>query len=236
MKRGFIRGLWGIFDSSHRITNRRFRIDNNIKKTVSGKFILPAKTYVFGKDNMEGLKKFGVDNIHLLSKEPFQFNLIKHQYRHKMELLKYAMEEDGYDEIVYLDWDCYLVKPLPTDFWESLNKKSKFQANLIQYHRKKCLWRNYDQRKVPNGGFIYIRDKNLPRKAIEYWEKMMQDNDEPAWAKVVEELMGGKWTNVDDYWEKFEPQFCNLHKSSPYPNEKLKSKNACFVHYQGRGD
>lgn len=236
MKTGFIRGLWGIFDNSHRITNRRFRVENNINKTLRNKYAPSSQTYVFGKENLIGLEKLGVKNLTLIQEDPFKFDLIKHQYRHKLELIRYAMEVDGYDEILYLDWDCYPTRSLPDDFWEVLRGKGVFQANLIQYHRKKCFWREVDQRKVPNGGFLYIRDKTIPARAIEYWDEMPQDNDEPAWAKIVEDLMGGKWTDINDYWNRFEPEWCNLHKSSPYSPEQLKSKKSCFIHYQGRGN
>lgn len=236
MKTGFIRGLWGIFDSSNRITNRRFRVENNIKKTLGNKFAPECKTYVFGKENLKGLEDLGVKNTCLIKDSPFQFDLIKHQYRHKLELLRYAMEEDGYDEIVYLDWDCYPTRELPADFWEVLRQKDVLQANLIQYHRIKCPWRTQDPRKIPNGGFLYIRDKTLPSRAIAHWETMKQDNDEPAWAKVVEDMMGGKWTNIEEYWKRFEPEWCNLHKSSPYDLKLLQAKKICFLHYQGRGN
>jgi hypothetical protein len=233
MKRGFIRGLWGIFDKSHRITNRRYSIENDIKDILNNKFGELFKTYVFGKENYDGLRKMGVEDCDLFDEKPFMFDLIKHQYRHKMEIIKYAMENDGYDELVYLDWDCVPQKKINPDFWDELNKKASFQANLQLYHRKKCGWRAEDQRKVPNGGFIYLRDKTLPSLAIQYWEKLkMPDNDEPAWAKVTDEIVGG-WKGAGKYWELFEPMCCNLRGSSPYPKELLLKKDVCFIHYQG---
>lgn len=236
MKRGFIRGVWGIFDQSHRIKARRFRVDNNIKEALANPHSPESKTYVFGKENYDGLVKLGVNNLHLLQNEEFKFDLIKHQYRHKLELIQYAMEKDGYDEIIYLDWDCYPTKQIPSDIWDTLAKKESIQANLICYHRVKCPWRNEDRRKLPNGGFLYIRDKTLPSKAIAHWDKIPQDNDEIAWAKVVEDLMGGTWKGMQEYWDRFEPMMCNLHKSSPFEGEPCyRSKNICFIHRQGAG-
>jgi len=234
MKRGFIRGLWGIFDNSHRITNRRFRVEKNIKDLLLNKNNTKFVTYVFGIENFSILDGLGVKDIVLVNNSPFQFDLVKHQYRHKMEIIKKAMEEDGFDEVVYLDWDCIPTCPLPNDFWETLGKKDAIQANLIQYHRKKCFWRQEDQRKVPNGGFLYIRDKTIPSRAIKIWETIPQDNDEVAWAKLTDEMMG-EWKGIETYWDRFEPMVCDLHRSSPYSPEKLKEKKLCFRHFQGVG-
>lgn len=232
MKRGFIRALWGIHDSGHRITNRRFRVDRNIQSILNNEYNEPFKVYVLGQDNYNGLIDLGFDCV-LVDKEPFIFDLIKHQYRHKLELIKYAMEEDGYDEIVYLDWDCIPQKKLPNNFWDEMNKKEVFQANLMLYHRRKAHWRSEELRKVPNGGFIYLRDKSLPQKAIDWWEELgNQDNDEPSWARITDEMMGG-WKGIELYWDKFEPMFCDLHKSSPYSDEQLSKKDLCFIHHQG---
>ncbi|MFA7219301.1 MAG: hypothetical protein WC119_02195 [Synergistaceae bacterium] len=232
MKRGFIRALWGIPDSSHRITKRRFRVNKNIQFIKDSKFNQPFKTYVMGRDNYEGLKELGFD-CELIYEEPSKFDLIKHQYRHKLEIIKHAMEVDGYDELVYMDWDCFPQKQLPNSFWDEMGKKEVFQATLQMYHRRKAYWRDEELRKVPNGGFIYLRDKTLPQKAIELWGKLGKgDNDEPAWAKLTDDIAGG-WKGIEKYWELFEPMFCNLHRSSPYTPEKLATKNVCFIHYQG---
>lgn len=233
MKRGFIRCVWGIYDNSHRITARRQKIDGDIKRIKDCKFNEPFKVFVYGEDNFIRMQKEGFDCV-MVDKCPNPFDLIKHQYRHKMELIKYAMEVDGYDELVYMDWDCVPQKKLLPNFWEECGKREPFQACLQIYFRKKCFWRTIDLRKVPNGGFIYIRDKSLPARAIKIWETMPQDNDEPSWAKLSDEMMGG-WTNteinMEKYWNGFEPMFCNLHSGSPHPKEKINAKDVYFIHY-----
>ena len=232
MKHGFIRALWGIHDESHKITRRRFRIDKNISSIKRSKFNIPFLVYVMGKQNYESIKSLGFD-CKLIDENPAPFDLVKYTYRHKLEIIKYAMEEDGYDELVYLDWDCFPQKSLPTDFWDRMREKGSFQANLQMYHRRKAHWREDELRKVPNGGFIYLRDKSFPQKAIYWWERLGKNNsDEPAWARLTDELIGG-WKGIEKYWETFEPMFCNLHMSSPYDDEKLASKDQCFIHYQG---
>ena len=166
MKRGFIRALWGVHQRDHRITRRRFRVDKNVKFIVNSKFNAPFLTYIMGEENLVNMRSLGF-NCKMIDKNPAPFDLIKHQYRNKLEIIKYAMEEDGYDEIVYMDWDCFPQKSLVRNFWEELGKKESFQANLQMY------------------------------------------------------------------WELYEPMFCNLHRSSPYSEEELNSKDLCFIHYQG---
>jgi hypothetical protein len=232
MKRGIIRGLWGVYDRSHRITQRRYRMDKDMKRILCNKYNEPFIVYVFGKENYKSASEKGFNCI-LIDKEPSRFDLVKHQYRHKLDILKYAMEEDGYDEILYMDWDVIPKKKLPSNYWNVFGKKESFQACLQIYHRRKAHWRTEELRKVPNGGFLYIRDKKIPSIAIDWWEKLgKQDNDEPSWARMTDEMTGG-WQGIDKYWELFEIPFCNLHKGSPFSEEKLRSKNVCCIHYQG---
>jgi hypothetical protein len=231
MKRGFIRGVWGIYDNSHRLLARRSRIDGDMDNILKNPFGEPFVTYVMGGENFKKAKDKGFNCI-LINKEPYMFDLIKYQYRHKIEIIRYAMEEDSYDEVVWLDWDCVPQKKLRPDFWEECNKKDSFQACLQIYHKKKCHWRATDLRKVPNGGFLYIRDKNIPSEAIKIWETIPQDNDEPAWAKMTDTMTNG-WKGMDEYWKHFETPFCNLHRGSPFPNDLLKSKDIYFMHFQG---
>ena len=226
-----MRAYWGINDNSHRILKRKQRVNKNIQQIVANKFNEPFVTYVFGEENYKTLTDLGCDCI-LLHKEPYQFDLIECQYRHKLEALRWAFEEEGVDELVHLDWDCIPQKKLASNFWEVMGKKEAFQANLVMYHRRKALWRKEDHRKIPNGGFVYIRDKNYPAEIIKFWEKMKGPSAEPPMAKFTDELMGG-WQGIDKYWELFEPDFCNTHKMSPYTPEQLASKDVSFIHYQG---
>jgi hypothetical protein len=235
MKRAFVRGVWGIYDNTQRLLARRSKIDRDVDRIIKNQFNEPFVTYIMGEDNFKRMQERGLNCV-LINKDPYMFDLIQYQYRHKLEILRYAMEQDECDEIVWLDWDCLPQKKLPANFWEECGKKDVFQACFQCYRRKKCGWRKTDQRKVPNGGWIYMRDKTIPSTVIKIWETMKQNNDEPAYAKYTDEKVGG-WTetetNLKQYWDRFEPMFCNIHKSSPYSLELLKTKDVCFIHYQG---
>ena len=231
MKRGFIRALWGVHAKIHRILQRRFRTDNDIKLIKRNKFNEPFVTYVFGKDNYDALSTLGFD-CKLVRNEPEAFDLVKYQFRNKLEIIRHAMFEEGYDELVYLDWDCIPQKKIPDNFWDILHQKEKFQACLQLYHRRKCHWRKKELRKVPNGGFVYIGDKEIVTEAIRLWELTgKNDSDEIAWARLTDDMMGG--FDMDKFWDKFEIPFGNLHKASPYSKDQLNSKDVCFIHYQG---
>ena len=230
MKKSFVRGLWGVYDDSNRITKRRFRVKRNVQQIVTAKHTVPFVTYVFGEENFVELKELGVNAI-LLDKNPAPFNLVRHQYRNKIEILMHAMED--FDEIVYMDWDVYLKAKLPSDMWEKLGNRASIQACLQQYHRPKCPWRKDDWRKVPNGGFVYLRDKQLPSLAATWWEKLGSgDNDEPAWARIIDEMMGG-WQGMEAFWKEYEIMYCNLRGMNPYPDNRIIEKHAPFIHYQG---
>ena len=236
MKRAFIRGLWGeqpeslaedTPDKRKKMALRRRKMDRNIDALLKCKHQDPFIFYVFGDQNYNYLKKNGFDCV-LLDKNPVKFNIVKHMYRHKLEIIKRAMEE--YDEIIFLDIDCFQIHPLPSDFWKILNKKEVVQAPLFAYRHVKCPWRKTDKRKVPNGGFVYIRDKSIPDKVISAWEEIGKgDNDEPAWAKLTDDMIGG-WQGMEKYWEIFEPPFCRLGRGIPFSEELMKTKNIIFQH------
>lgn len=230
-KRAFVRALWGIYDDSNRLVRRRKQMDGDMTRIKCNKFAPPCVVYVFGEDNFKHAKTFGFDCV-LIDKNPAPFDLVLEQYRHKLEVLRYAMEEDGYDEIMFVDWDCIPKKQIPSDFWDVLGQKEIIQANLQLYRRRKATWRKGEMRKIPNAGFLYLRDKNLPSKIIEKWEAIQGPSAEPPLAKLTDEMIDG-WQGIDKYWELFEPNFCNLHKASPYSKELLDTKDVCFIHYQG---
>ena len=252
MKRAFIRGLWGDMGGIDRgITPRRLKVLRDIERVVGSSFPMEFVTYIFGTDNMEIFEKKGLPYV-LVDKDNVRWDMITELYRHKLEILKRAMED--YDQIVYLDWDCVLTKDLPPNVWEILAQGETCQANLFQYRTKKCLWRNEDVRKTCNGGFIYIGDKLIPTRFIENWEelkkwaedlqekrkvrgldlrfreKSLMFDDEPSISKYIDDYCGG-WPGVDVYWDKFEPKICDLRKKSAFTKEQNASKNACFRHF-----
>jgi len=234
MKRVFMRALWGIYDNSHRILQRRERTDKHIQNALINQNDFEFITYVFGEDNYKYLTSLGVKNCILIDKNPAPYDLLTEQYRHKLEAIRYAMEVDGYDEMIHLDWDCYPVKKLPSNFWDVMGKREAFQSCLFRFKRMKCPWRSIDRTVVPNGGFVYMRDKSYPSKVIKIWEeKLKGPSAEPPMAMFVDDLMGG-WKGLDAYWDLYESDFCKLKSGSPHTKEHMMQKDICFIHYYAR--
>ena len=231
MKRIMMRAFWGINDLSNNIVKRKFRVDQYITKIKENPYCKNFITYVWGKENFEGLKELGF-NCELVWDEPFQWDLVECQYRHKLEALKIAMR--NYDEILHVDWDCIPLKEEDDNMWELMENKSSFQANLIRYKKHKLFWRDCDRNIVPNGGCVFISDKTIPDKLINYWEELQGPSAEPPMAKYIDEQMGG-WKGAEAYWDLFEIPIAMTHRMRVFPKDKLPLKldNLYFMHYQG---
>jgi hypothetical protein len=232
VKRGFVRVLWGIYDhQGRRFYKRRTKMDNDIKLLLKNQYSKPFMTYVFGEDNFKFLKDKGF-NCKLVDKKPIVWNMDKEQFRHKLEAFRLGMQD--YDEIVFLDWDCHPVAPLPRNFWKVLGQKDPFQAPLRMYHRRKATWRRGDQRKIPCASFVYFRDKQIPQDLVDLWEKLNRPwSEEIVMARYFDGLMDG-WKGLDEYWDRFEPDFFYLDEGRVFTPEQLKSKNRCFRHFNSR--
>lgn len=234
-ERKFIRGLWGVLDQEDRFLSRRHKMRVDMALTQIDRYPFPYRTYVFGKENYEICKKvYKIKDVVLLSDDPYRYDLHKHIYRHKLDILQYAMEEDKFKEVIYVDWDVRPQMPITELFWSKLGKKEAFQANLQRYQRRKITHRQENVCLVPNGGFLYLRDKSYPQKIINCWNKHPCDTDEIAYAEFLDELHG-RYRGTDYYWQYHEAMVCRLGHGSAYDRsqECLKGK-IYFVHYQGQ--
>ena len=237
MKRTIARFYWGIQDKSNRVLARKGRVDGNLKALLKNPYNTEFINLVWGTDNYKYLTSLGFKNVELVYNEPFQWDLTKFQFRHKLEGLRICMEDMGYDEIIHCDYDCYPTKPLPEDFWEQCYKKESMQGNLQQYKKCKCYWRGKkDIRKVMNGGFIYIRDKTIPTQLIKTWESDKNINKrscEPAMSLYLDNKNNG-WVGMDKFKELYETDYCNLSRNSCFGRYPA-HPNACFIHFAGLG-
>ena len=225
--RGFMRAYWGINDDSHRILKRKKKVDKDIKGLLQNKFGVPFITYVWGKDNYKHLTKHGLNCVKV-SDNPYQWDLIEFQYRHKLEALKLAML-DGLDEMVHLDWDNIPIKTMDDEFWKILGSKAEMQANLIWYKNRNAPGRKTDRNLIPNGGFMYCRNVALVQGLIDVWEARPNRSMEPALATFLDQL-GGGWQGKDHYFKLFEPVVSRTRKRWIFPNEEYEGKQY-FKHY-----
>ena len=228
IKRGFVRVLWGIHDhQGRRFYKRRTKIDNDILLQKQSKYTPPFKVFVFGENNYKSLVDEGFDCL-LVDKKPIVWDMNKQQFRHKIEAFKLGMEI--FDEMVFLDWDMYPLKPIPEDFWEVLGEKSPLQAIIRMYHRRKAHWRSVDKRKIPCASFVYIRDKKIPKDLIDMWKKMNKPwSEETVMGRYMDEAIGG-WKDIQTYWDNYEPDFFVLREGRVFDKEQLDTKTKIFDH------
>ena len=247
MKRSFVRLVWGDCTVNGL---RGGKLLKDIQYSIEVENF-DCAVYVLGKDNCKLLTEMGLTCV-LINDSPYVYDVEVQQYAHKLYLINCAM--DDFDEMAYLDWDCRAIKNVPDNVWNILNKKEVFQANLLQYRTKKCLWRTEEKRKTCNGGFLYMRDKAIPAqfiknynelyewtmqqqtkrqsmgKDLRFREKCLIFDDEPAITKYVDDLTNG-WCGVDYYWNNFEPDICNLQRKSAFSDEdNAGKKDVYFSH------
>lgn len=232
IKRGFVRSLWGVHEhEGRRFYKRRTKQDNDIRLMMMNPYVPKFKVYVFGEDNYNMTQELGFDAV-LLDKRPIIWDMDTQQFRHKLEVFDKAMED--FDEIVFLDWDCLPIKPIPEDFWEKMYQKEAFQSNLIQYRRKKAMWRGQeDTRKLSCAAFVYIREKKFTEGFIKTWEEMGKPwSEELVMSRHIDKINGG-WKGLDHYWDHYEPHwFAMPGKYWAYPKERIKNeKDRIFHHF-----
>jgi hypothetical protein len=156
--------------------------------------IYPAQevVYVWGIENEKRLKSIGYET-RLVSNDPLShpdypyFSTYPTQYGNKLISLKLALEE--FEEIIMLDWDCYILRPWDHQFYTYLNSKP-IQCPLYTQHRDtvksldeaysgeelgdvegffqmvevgftKYSWKYEEGLVSPNFGFFYTRDKSI---------------------------------------------------------------------------
>lgn len=145
----------------------------------------------------------------------------------KLQALDLALQE--YDEVLMLDWDCYLLKPLDKNFYDSLKEKpiqiplyiqhedtaqaiieiqdispSKSfidEMKLMEKGFHKYGWKWEEGIVAPNFGFVYCRDKSLGKKLVDIAikEDLTTVVDEFATLIYVD-------CTLEEYIEKYTPR------------------------------
>lgn len=229
MKRGFARTLWGFYGDERPLYRCRGNMDADLELQLLSKYepTIDITTYVFGEENFKQLVDKGL-KCKLIDKRPMVWDGATQMFRHKLEVFKYAIED--YDEFVFLDLDCILIQPLPTNFWEKHYEKASIQGSLMQYKRRKMkFWRKTNQGANPCACYIYIREKKIPEELIQTWEAIGKPlSEEVVIAKYMDDMIGG-WQGLDKYYELFEPHFFSVSQRIIYTNPKPDPQ--CFYHF-----
>jgi hypothetical protein len=170
----FIRGLWGDFDE------------------LTPSPIYNEMVYVWGEKNHQKLIDRGFD-CKLVSNENKVYLNEDEKFKHKLDCLKYGM--DDFNRVIFLDWDIKSIKPIDEKFYshfddsdfmlptysypkEFLNLCDFFDGNQGEWVNTqinemiKCGWSLGDNIILPNAGFMYCSNKNIPEKLIEISQEM----------------------------------------------------------------
>ena len=188
-------------------------------------------TYVCGRENEKYLQDLGVRTV-LVDAQPLPLGPHRQILQNRFLCLERAL--DDLDELVALDWDCRLCCSLPADFWEVLGQKDCFQAPLgrYSYRQRKAPWRSKEMNLAPNGGFIYLRGREVLQQMLAIIREGNTEwmTDEEVAAKWSDIAMGG-WGGPAAYFARFEPAFVSVDKQDVfYTVEQLAEKRNCFAH------
>jgi hypothetical protein len=229
-KVSFVRGIWGVYDngSMGKAYSRRRKIDNDILLAKLNPYAPKCKVYVFGEDNFKYIKDMGFDAV-LIDKKPICWDMVKEQYRHKIEIWKAGLQEN--DEIVFLDWDCVPCAPIPSDLWNVLGESGNIKTTIYMYRLKRLHTRKGDERKLSSSTFVYIKGKEIVDGIIQTWERIGRPwQEEVALSQYIDDMNGG-WKGIEDYRIKFEQPYHILYwHYSPEIYKDVYAKNSIFYH------
>lgn len=183
--------------------------------------------YVWEEESQIKFKELGYET-RLVDKDLYSyFNTDNTQYGKKLIALKLALEE--FEEVMMLDWDCYILRPLDHTFYEYLQSKP-IQCPLYSQHSKvvealleafpnpsdklnqfflkmehgftKYNWELGEGFVSPNFGMFYTRDKTVGESLI----RISIDNQLQGCIEEHAMLIYANCT-LDEYLEKYQPLF-----------------------------
>lgn len=158
---------------------------------------------------------------------------IEYNFLHKLLALKKSMEL--YDEVLFLDWDFHIQKPLDQYFFDTLKNGNDIQIPLYYYPKElmilfqnmelndknvsnyynnlhqqmitHCKWNFEDGLVIPNAGFIYCRDKHFINSIVDIQKKHnITTNIEEICSMIY---FNNTINGLEEYLEKIEPVVCN---------------------------
>lgn len=212
-------------------------INKDVHDTLNNKFSPSTIVYVWGENNFNYLKKIGINKnneLKLVDKNPYVWEK-KYGLRHKIESYKISMFEDGFKEILFIDWDAQPIKNIDeSKIWDELKQKDEIQAAAYCFKARYCAWRENGARTSLCSCLLYCRNKNLISDIIDCWVKMgdkeymknwpqadwalrfdMQTNDEWATSLAIDNKNKG-WLGIDEWKKNNEIDFLRLKRLSPF--------------------
>lgn len=230
----FVTALWG-----DDIIERRGKALDDIRRLLTDEFQVNRLWLAYGRNNLEWLQDVGVDadlahedsvvDWDGVGKRTPEGHRNDHNYgysmwRHKLHAMEIAMQRS--DTITWLDADTHLQKLLPDDFWRRLRQGMPIQMPLTSYHRITCTWRGRQcRRSVPEGAFIYLRDRRILETAKAIYRKNREWVDQTVFAYVIDMLVKKHGPNVftDEGYKSdgFQPYCVRIYNQFWQPEEEV---------------
>jgi len=202
--------------------------------------------YVWGKENRDSLKSLGYETI-LMSRDAMDYKYVHPNYQFMHKLIGIDTSMKTYSKILFLDWDCNLIKSLDDGFFNQMNdktllapiysyQKSEFetiydkadewyelQSNLLN----KFSWDNGDTFVIPNAGFIYISDADVATQLLSLAK-------EKHLTTLIEEFSLYCFTNtiLDSYIESYHPLCVYGNSTNTILNEYVASKLNMDIYFE----
>jgi hypothetical protein len=225
-----VRVVWGSFNISNIPTTPQY---NEI-------------VYVWGTENRNNLKSLGYETI-LMSKDSldYKFTHPTYQFIHKLIGIETSMKD--YPKILFLDWDCNLVKELDDNFFNQIIDK-KILAPIYSYEKSdyeviydrandwyelqsnllnKFSWEYAGKFVIPNAGFIYISDGDIATKLL----NLAKDINITT---LIEEFSLYCFTNttLELYIDEYHPKCLYGNSTNVTLNEYVDSKLDMDIYFE----
>lgn len=241
VKTAFVRALWGDRLIPRAVTKTKADLLDCLRRPYQVPFI----TYSFGIQNTRLLRSVGIEPIQLSKTGIVNFFGAKRRdpqprpgyrggqyqwpspitnwgvsmWRHKLVAIAAALET--YDQIVWLDWDCHLLRPLPSNFWDRIAERAELQASLRQYTRLKYGWRPRRVQKCVSGGAFIAMRQGAIGPLLNIQAKHPHEDDETTMARYVDTRLG-QWNDPQQYAAAgFEPYCYWIRRQIFEPEVKL---------------
>lgn len=129
-----------------------------------------------------------------------------HENVYGRKLITLTMGLHQFGEVLMLDWDCQLVKPLDAKFQEYMAEKPTqiplYMHNIQNpYNSGFKFNENFAQ---PNAGFVYTRDQELGARLIE----LQVQNDIQGMADEWAMALYHETSEIDSYIDLYHPKVC----------------------------
>jgi hypothetical protein len=160
---------------------------------------LNGSVYSFDDDARSVFDNIGLASERLEDDSP-ACNTINGQWRRKVISMRRTLEE--HEQVLWLDIDCVLTRPIPPDFWRLLARGAALQAPLQEHDRRHAFFRQGNAARYLIGGWCwYCRETSILDRLLEIMDEHPDFIDEHALSFAIDEMTGG-WQGPDHYRER----------------------------------